>query len=78
MIPVLLCSLPVNDEIIQAVLDNPDVTIKDLYALEASVSNQMGAACPWVQEIITLQGDIVLRAYGDCDAELENDFGFIE
>ena len=53
-------SLPVNDEIIEAVLNNPDVTISDLEALCASVANQNGMADPCIEIILAKEGELVL------------------
>lgn len=54
-------SLPVNDEIIKAVMNNPDVTVEDLYALEASVANQYGAASPWIPIILEAEAALVMQ-----------------
>ena len=56
-------SLPVNDEIIQGVMNNPRVTCNDLEAIAASVANQDGMASPWINIILELEGAIVLRDY---------------
>lgn len=54
-----------NDEIIEAVLSNPDVTFADMEALIASVSNQMGAASPWIPVLLEEYGNMVMDAYYD-------------
>ena len=55
--------LPVNDEIITAVISNPDCTCDDLEALIASIGNceaMGGVASPWIQTLLDLEARMVL------------------
>lgn len=55
--------MPVNDEIVEGLLSYSGITCDDLEALLASVANCMSMSSPWIDEILALEGEIVLQGY---------------
>jgi hypothetical protein len=55
--------IPLTDEQIQVVMNNPLVTPDDLEEIRVQVENERGLADPYVKALLTMEGAIVLAEY---------------